>query len=154
MEFVSASIEINAPSTCCFQWFKTLEVFTRIGVCVEKVVPTGQPNGWALILLSPAGERLVIDTEIDTLIPNQLVSWHSLPQAPLQAVGRVTFDALAAERTLVTIAYDFIPPDGEAGRVFRAIYGDDAGWIVRCETQNLKALMEAGEPLPTYNLTQ
>lgn len=153
MEFFSASIEINAPSPACFQWFKTLEVFTRIGVCVDKVVPTGQPNGWAWILRSPAGESLVIDTEIDTLIPNQLVSWHSLPQAPLQIVGRVTFDALAAERTLVTIAYDFIPPAGEAGRVFHAIYGDDAGWVVRTEVQKLKELLESGQTLPAYGLS-
>lgn len=153
MEFASASIEINAPSTLCFQWFKTLEVYARIGVGVEKVVPTGQPNGWACILRSRDGEILVIDHEIDTLIPNQLVSWHSLPQAPLQGVGRVTFDALAAERTLVTIAYDFIRPTGEVGRVFQAIFGHDIGWAVQSEVQALKALVESGRVSPTYNLT-
>lgn len=153
MEFVSASVEINAPASECFQWFKTLEVYTEIGVCVDKVTATGLPNGWMLHLQkNSGGGSLTIDTEIDTLLPNQLVSWHSKPDSPLQVAGRVTFDALASDRTLVNISYDFVPPTGDAGRAFRAIYSDDPGWVVRTEVDNLKKLIESGQKAPTYEL--
>lgn len=155
MEFVSASVEINAPSSECFQWFKTLEVYTEIGVCVDRITSTGRPNGWMWHLRkSPGGVSLTIDTEIDTLLPNQLVSWHSLPDSPLQVAGRVTFDALASDRTLVNISYDFVPPTGDVGRAFRAVYGDDPRWVARAEADNLKKLVESGQKAPAYELNK
>ncbi len=150
MEFISASVEIDLPVHSCYQPFKTLEIYARIGIGVENVSPTDIPNGWAITLRSPSGKTMTLLTEIDTLIPNQLISWHSMPDSPFQTVGRVILDALTAHRTVLTLSYDFVRPTGAAAQIFQELYGDDPGWLVQAETQALKQVLEASKVVPLH----
>ncbi|MET9505825.1 SRPBCC family protein [Streptomyces sp. NPDC006622] len=136
MHTVEETIEVAVPvSTAYNQWtqFKTFPRFMTVVKKVEHVRPAFTTWTMAVGPVRREFQAEIVDQE-----PDARVSWRSLGGSPAHR-GDVTFRAMAADRTEVTVRIH-IAPRGPA-RVLPGI-ARIAGRVVRDELRHFKEYIE------------
>ena len=78
-------------------------------------------------------------------IPNQLISWRSLPDSTVQHSGSVRFEPATGGRgTIVRVEMEYAPPGGAIGVAMAKLHRREPGQEVHDSLRHFRQLMETG----------
>jgi uncharacterized membrane protein len=120
---------------------------------IESVQVTG-PNRAHWTIKLPGGKKAEFDVEVYTDIPNEVISWRSLPGSEIPNAGSVRFNAAPAGRgTEVHLTLEFVPPGGPLGQAILKLFGEAPAQYVGQFLREFKQVMETGEKATTEGQT-
>ena len=126
------TIEIDCPVRVVYDQWTQFEQFPQFMEGVERVDQQGDTRlHWVAEI---AGQRREWDALIVEQIPDRTVAWESIDGA--RNAGRVSFEPLTAERTMVKLELEF-EPEGALEQV-----GDKLGLVGRRAASDLKHFRE------------
>ena len=135
---------LRTPAECYALWrdFALLPSFMHALESVT-VGPSGRRSHW--VAKATAGDVLEWDAEVIEDIPDEFISWRSLPGPGGALAGEVAFhEAPAGGGTEMTAVRTYDPPAGEAGTVIARLFGADPAQQLDEDVRRFKALMETG----------
>jgi uncharacterized membrane protein len=95
---------------------------------------------------APAGMKAEWDAEIVEDLPNQLISWRSLPGSSLKNSGTVRFVRAPGDRgTEIHVQLRYEPPVGPLGPVAAMLFGEEPAQQLRDDLGRFKQIMETGQ---------
>jgi len=145
---VDRSITINASREQVYSFWRDLENLPRFmkHVCCVKEMDATHSH-W--VVEGPAGQKAEWDAEIINEVPNERLSWRSLPGASVSNAGSVRFEhATAGRGTRVSVSLQYDPPAGAVGMAVAKLFGKEPDQEVERELHRIKSVIEAGE-IPT-----
>lgn len=144
---VEASFAINCSPAAAYSFWRDFENLPHFMRHLESVKTNGTQSEWTA--LGPGEKRLRWKAEITEDLPNQRISWRSLPGADVENRGTVEFRPGTAGRgTLVKVSMAYLAPGGMFGRAVAVLSGKHPEFTVREDLRRFKAILEAGE-IPT-----
>jgi uncharacterized membrane protein len=146
---VERAIVIERPVSKVYNYWRNLEQlprFMRHLATVREI--DGQRSHW--VANAPARMTVEWDAEIVQDLPNERLSWHSLPDSEVMNSGVVHFRDLGDGATEVQVFIAYAPPAGAVGAAAARLLGEEPGLQIKEDLQRLKDLLEstdqAGEP--------
>lgn len=107
---------------------------------------------WTIKL--PAGAKSEFDAEVYTDVPNEVISWRSLPGSQIANAGSIRFKPAPAGRgTEVTLTLEFVPPGGPLGQAVMKMFNDAPSQYIGQYLRDFKMIMETGEQATTQGQT-
>lgn len=94
----------------------------------------------------PAGR--LVEWEAETLqeVPNECLTWRSLPGSQVHHSGRVDFRRTTrGEGTEIRVQMEVVPPGGKLGEMAAYVFGKDPGQQLHEDLRHFKQVMEVGE---------
>jgi uncharacterized membrane protein len=145
---VEQSVTINRPADDLYHFWRQFENLPRFMKHLQSVSAGGERRShW--VATGPAGSTVEWDAEIVEDLPEQLISWRSLPGAQVDSAGSVRFETAPGGRgTIVRVSFDYSPPAGALGAAVARLFGEEPGQQVEGDLRRFKNIMEAGE-IPT-----
>jgi uncharacterized membrane protein/CBS domain-containing protein len=141
---VQKTITINAPVEEVFHFWSNFANFPRFMAGLNEVRDLGSGRShW--IAAGPAGVPVAWDAVITRYEPNKLLAWKSEPGAIVANAGIIRFEALADNRTRVTIQLSYNPPAGAIGHAVAMLFGADPKSQMDADLVRLKSLFEYGK---------
>ncbi len=143
-----ASVVVNAAAEELFGFWRNFENLPRFMRHLDSVtVLDGGRSRW--IALGPMGKRIQWTAEIVHEVPNQSISWRSLPESDVEVDGTVEFTRATGNRgTLVNAIVQYRPGVGALGRAAIKLLAKDPSFLMQQDLRRFKALIETGE-IPT-----
>jgi uncharacterized membrane protein len=140
-----ASFTINVSPEEAYRFWRNFENLPRFMSHLESVRVLGDRRSeWTL--RGPLQRHLRWTAEIVDQRENQWIVWRSEPNSHVPNNGSVQFRRAPGNRgTEVTLALEYAPPAGPAGKVFASLFGKDPSHIVREDLRHCKQLLETGE---------
>lgn len=143
-----ASFAIRCSAKRAYQlWrdFENLPEFLRHLHSVS--TGAGGQSRWTAV--GPLNSRISWNAEIVDDIPNEKITWRSLPGSQIENRGSIEFRPGAREGSIVaTLRMEYVPPGGALGKAFATFFGKNPEFAVREDLRRFKSLLEAGE-MPT-----
>jgi uncharacterized membrane protein len=122
--------------------FKNLPDFMKHLISVTRT--SDIESHW--IAKAPAGKTIEWDAVIINEHENELIAWRTREDASVPHAGSVRFAECDLDRgTEVTVAMEYNPPVGKAGKLFAKMSGEEPEQQVNEDLRRFKAIMEAGE---------
>ncbi len=145
---MQASFTINKPPEEVFRFWRNFENLPKFMSHLESVQPNGSRySKW--VARGPMGAKVSWDAEITDERENEWIVWRSMPGSTVRNSGSVQFRRAPGNRgTEVTVAMEYEPLAGSAGKFIAGLLGAAPENAVREELRRFKQLMEAGE-IPT-----
>jgi uncharacterized membrane protein len=146
---VVRAVTIDRPIHELYEFWHDLTRLPEVFKYVESVQMTGDNQAhWTIKL--PDNTTTGFDAEIYTDVPNEVVSWRSLPGSDLQNAGSVRFKPAPANRgTEVHLTLEFVPPGGAIGKALLNLFGEAPNQYIGQFLREFKQLMETGEKATT-----
>ncbi len=142
------SIIVGAPVEEVYDFWKDLDNYPCFMSFVQKV-QVNDTGGLRWTVAGPAGLTLDWDAELKALLPNQIISWKSLPKAKIRQEGRVRFTSLSHGRTRVEIYMSYASPAGVVGLALSHWLGFDPSQKIDEDLEVMKRLIEGSTSLRT-----
>jgi uncharacterized membrane protein len=145
---VVRAVTINENKEILFQFWRDLRNLPKFMEKIESVqILDGNRSHWRA---KGPGEKIVEwDSEIYNEIPNELISWRSLPGSDFKHAGTVIFRTAPNNAgTEVKVVLNYVPPAGKLGVAIWKLFRQEPGQQLQEDLRRLKQLMEAGE-IPT-----
>lgn len=144
-----ASITINGPRPEIFTFWRKLDNLPLFMEHLEDVEVTEDGRShW--VAKGPAGAKLKWSAEIVNEVPNELISWKSLPGGSVDSAGSVRFkDAPGDRGTEVHVELQYNPPAGVVGAYVAKLFGKDPEREINADLRRLKQFLETGEIITT-----
>jgi uncharacterized membrane protein len=140
---VTAAITINRAPDEVYRFWHNLENLPGVLSHLESVRVEADRSHWRAKL--PPGLSLEWSAQIDEDIPNEVISWRSLPGGLLQNHGRVRFKPAPGGRgTELHVVLGFEPLGGPVGAAFVKLLGSLPAVQLRADLKRLKQVMETG----------
>ncbi len=108
-------------------------------------VKTAGNNIYHWTVAGPAGISVAWDAEIVQSIPNELLSWRSVPGSLVRNAGTVRFESNPEGGTRVHVLMTYNPPAGAIGHALAALFGADPKRTMDEDLARLKSLFEHGK---------
>lgn len=144
---VQKSITIDAPVKQVYDFWTAFENFPRFMSRVLEVTPSQRVPGqshWRVA--GPAGTPVEFDAEVTRAVPNQMLTWRTVPGAPVAHAGVVRFDPDGGRGTRVQVRMSYSPPGGRLGHGVAALFGADPKRSMDQDLMRMKALIETSHP--------
>jgi uncharacterized membrane protein len=143
------AVTINRPIEDLYNFWHDFSNLPQVMTYVESIEPLGDNRThWTLKL--PGGKKVEYDAETYTNVPNEVISWRSLPDSEFQNAGSVRFRAAPADRgTEVKLTVEFMPPAGPIGQALLKLFGEIPAQYVGQYLREFKQMMETGEKATT-----
>jgi uncharacterized membrane protein len=142
------SIIVNKSVEECYRFWRDFENLPRFMSYLQSVRITGDTRShW--VARAPGDFRIEWDAEIESDVPNERLTWHSLPGSQVQNSGSVQFERAPGGRGTIIraqINYDF-PGASAAG--LAKVLGKDPDQLVKKDLYRFKQVMETGEVITT-----
>jgi len=146
---VVESILIGRSPEEVYQFWRDFKKLPRFMVHLESVQETPDPRRSHWVATGPAGKRIEWDAELVEDRKNELISWRTVGNAPIEHCGTVQFlRAPGGRGTVVRVVMEYQPPGGALGIAFARLFGREPGQQVEDDLRHLKQLMETGS-IPT-----
>lgn len=140
---VVQEITINRPVCELYAFWHNLSNMPHVFKYTVSVQPlAGNRSCWILKL--PTGQYIEFEAEMVTDIPNEVISWRSLPGAAIKNAGSVRFIPVG-EETTVRLTIEFIPPAGQLGKAILKLFTEVPDRYVAQFLRELKHFMEIGK---------
>jgi uncharacterized membrane protein len=139
---VERAIVIERPVGEVYGYWRHLEQlprFTRHLASVREI--DSQRSHW--VVSAAAGTTVEWDAEIVQDLPNERLSWHSLPDSEVMNSGVVQFRDLGAGETEVQVFIVYAPPAGAVGAAVAKLLGEEPGLQIEEDLRRLKDLLES-----------
>ena len=135
MTTAQSTIDVNVPLSTAYNQWTQLESFPEFMTGVESVTQKGDElTHW---VTSIGGVHREFDAHITDQVPDDHMAWHSV--GDLKQGGRVSFEAVDADTTRVSLALDW-DPQGFVEKAGATVGVDDA--LVRGDLERFKAFIE------------
>jgi uncharacterized membrane protein len=139
------SITIDRPVNELYQFWHDLSRLPEAFNYLESIQYTGA-NRAHVTLKMPGDMTTEFDAEIYTDVPNEVISWRSLPGSELQNAGSIRFQPAPGNRgTEVQMTVEYVPPGGTLGKAFAELFGEVPAQYLGQFLREFKQLMETGE---------
>jgi uncharacterized membrane protein len=143
-----ASIIVNRSPEECYGFWRKLENHPIFMNYLKSVRETG--SGRSHWVASAAGRDIEWDSEIETDIPNQRITWRSLPDSSVRNTGSVEFDRAPGGRgTIVRVQIDFGNLLHVVGAAAATLIGKHPEQILKKTLRRFKQVLETGEVITT-----
>jgi uncharacterized membrane protein len=143
------SITIDRPIAELYRFWHDLSRLPEAFSSIESIQFTGN-NKAHVVLKFPGNMTTEFDAEIYTDVPNEVISWRSLPGSDLQNAGSIRFSNAPAEKgTEVSVTVEFVPPGGAIGKAITELVGEVPAQYLAQLLREFKQLMETGEKSTT-----
>ncbi|HZJ21670.1 MAG TPA: SRPBCC family protein [Anaerolineales bacterium] len=139
---VQKAININVPVDEVYQFWRNSENFPRFMNHVKQVVQQNNLSNWKVA--GPAGSTLEFQSHITRDVPNEIISWETLPDSQVHHAGFVRFDRNWDDSTRVSVQMNYVPPAGALGHVVAQLFGVDPKQAMHEDLVRLKSLLEEG----------
>ena len=140
---VQKAININAPIDEVYQFWRNFENFPRFMNHVKEVVQHNNLSNWKVA--GPAGSSFEFKSHVTQDIPNEIISWETLPDSQVHHAGFVRFDDIwDGTSTRVTVQMNYVPPAGAIGHAVAQLFGVDPRQAMHEDLVRLKSLLEEG----------
>ncbi|MCM2278517.1 MAG: SRPBCC family protein [Oligoflexia bacterium] len=141
---IRKSIDIEAPVSQVFQFWANFENFPRFMKDVREVrtLPGGKRSHW--VVDGPGGAPLSWDAVVTRKVPNEYLSWRTMPGSVIHNAGRVRFRANDEGGTRVELELSYHPPGALLGRVAAQVFGFGPKLKVARALAQMKTLIEEG----------
>lgn len=151
---LSKSVTIGKPAAEVYQFWHDFENLPRFMRYLQSVTMTGD-NRSHWVALARAAAPVEWDAETTEDVPNQRISWRSLPGSAVQTQGTVRFVPAPGNRgTEVHVTLSYAGPGGSltkpAGTLLVALTAQQ----VKNDVLRLKEMMETGEAATTLGQPQ
>jgi uncharacterized membrane protein len=93
----------------------------------------------------PAGSTVEFKSHITRDIPNESITWESLPDSQVKQAGFVHFDPSRYGGTRVSVQLEYLPPAGVLGHAVAQLFGVDPRQAMNDDLIRLKSLLETGK---------
>jgi len=149
-ERAETNLLINQTPEECYQFWRNVENFPRFVPELRAVRKTGEKTShWASSLPHGAGEA-EWDAEIVEDVPNQRISWRSLPDQGITIDGTVEFEPAPGGRgTIVRVQLSYDHAGRAVASPIAKLLRKHPGQITNKALRRMKQLMEVGEILTT-----
>jgi uncharacterized membrane protein len=147
---IEQAVTIARPRDELFQFWRQFDNLPRFMDNLEAVTVL-DPRRSHWVVKGPLGTRVEWDAEIDYEVPDELISWRSLPGSQVEQIGSVQFTPAHGGGTEVRTVLRYRTPAGLVGDAVAHLLGDDPARQVADDLRRFKQVMEAGEvsiPLP------
>jgi uncharacterized membrane protein len=144
-----SSIIINKPVDEVYRFWKDFENLPRFLGYVSSVRTTGdRKTHW--VAQGPGNTTIEWDAEIVNDLPNQRITWRSLPGAHVSNTGSVEFEPAPGNRgTIVRVQIDYGTRAHGIGAAVAALGGRSPEQMIYKDLRRLKQVLETGEVLRT-----
>jgi uncharacterized membrane protein len=145
---VVRAMTINESKENLFQFWRDVRNLARFMEKIESVqILDANRSHWRA--KGPGDKIIEWDSEVYNEIPNELISWRSLPGSEFKHAGTVIFrTATNGAGTEVKVVLNYDPPAGKLGVAIAKLLRQEPGQQLQEDLRRLKQLMEAGE-IPT-----
>ena len=147
MGSVAHYIEVDAPASTCYAWWRGLTNLPQIMPDVESVTPlqgSTQVTHWKVH--GPLGKTVEWDAKIVEDVEDTRIAWATQDSSGLEVknAGAVRFDDHGGTTGVeVSLAYD--PPAGILGDAIAKIFADPQGKVEKA-LESFKTTIEAATP--------
>lgn len=142
---IESTLEINAPVSEVYEYWRTLENLPKFMGNIEEVRPVGGGNGsrpvthWSV--KGPFGKSIEFDAETTQNVENEAIAWNST-SGDIETSGQVTFQELTPNRTRLSVMMNYWDvPAGKAGEAVSQITGGPKA-ILEQDLRNFRDIME------------
>jgi uncharacterized membrane protein len=140
---VRKGINIDAPIDEVYQFWHDFENFKLFMNHVRDISVNNDVSTWQVA--GPAGSTVEFKTHITRDIPNESISWESLPDSQVRTAGFVRFDPNRDGGTRVSVQMEYLPPAGALGHAVAQLFGVDPRQAMNDDLLRLKSLLETGK---------
>lgn len=141
---VQKTITVEAPVEDVFAFWSEYSNFPKFLSRVLDIRDSSRPGQSHWIVAGPAGTPVEFDTEVSTMVPNQVLGWRTIEGSPVAHAGLVRFEPASDGRTRVHIRMSYNPPLGWIGHGVAAAFGADPKTSLDADLVRLKTLLETG----------
>jgi uncharacterized membrane protein len=142
---VTKAITIKRPVEEIYNFWRNFENLPQFMYHLESVQVRGSGRShW--VAKAPGGTTVEWDAETIEDVPNQRISWRSLPDADVVNSGTVEFRRAPADRgTEIHVEIHYEPPAGKLGTLVAKLFGEEPSQQVGDDLRRLKQVLETGE---------
>lgn len=140
---VQKAINISAPIDEVYRFWRNFENFPRFMDHVKQVSVQNGLSIWKVA--GPAGSSIEFESHITEDIPNELITWQTVPDSQVHHAGFVRFDENRDGSTRVSVQMSYVPPAGALGHAVAQLFGVDPRQAMHEDLIRLKSLLEEGE---------
>jgi uncharacterized membrane protein len=142
---VTKAITVRRSPQETYDFWRNFENLPRFAEHLESVEVAGETRShWRAG--GPAGRSIEWDAEIVDDRPGELISWRTLPDAPVPNSGGVRFArAPGNQGTEVRVELRIAPPAGDLGLAIARLLGEDPGAQLADDLRRFKQVLETGE---------
>ena len=144
---VRKSINIDAPIDEVYQFWRNFENFKLFMNHVKDITVQDDVSTWQVA--GPAGSTVDFKSHITRDIPNESITWESLPESQVKHAGFVRFDPSRDGGTRVSVQMEYLPPAGVLGHAVAQLFGVDPRQAMNEDLIRLKSLLEQGKTSST-----
>lgn len=139
------AITVARPVEECYATWRDFEGLPRFMRHLESVTMLDEHRShW--VAKAPAGARVEWDAETVEDVPNERISWRSLPGSDVHNAGTVAFRPAPQGRgTEVRVIMEYKPPLGKLGQKVAKLFREEPGQQVYDDLRHFKQLLEVGE---------
>jgi uncharacterized membrane protein len=138
------TLHIEAPVEKVFEFWSNFENFPKFMRNVLEV-RKNRDDSWHWEVAGPLGARVQWDSTVTQLVPNEFISWATVPGAQVQHAGRVRFQS-EGNGTRLQIEMGYNPAGGAIGHAVASLFGADPLTEMDQDLMRLKAYFETGTP--------
>jgi uncharacterized membrane protein len=140
---VNKTINIFAPIDVVYHFWRNFENFPLFMNHVKEISVQNDVSSWKVA--GPVGSTVEFKSRVTQDIPNDVISWETLPDSQVYSSGFVRFDENRDGSTRVTVQMAYIPPAGVAGHAVAQLFGVDPRQAMHEDLIRLKTLLEEGK---------
>jgi uncharacterized membrane protein len=143
--WIGKIITISRPVGELYSFWRNFSNLPRFIEYLESVTETGgSRTHW--VAKAPLGLRIEWDAEMIEVIPNEVITWRSVPGSGLVNAGHVRFQPLPDKQgTEISVVLGYLPPAGPLGERIAETIGMSANTLLAEALDSFKQLMETGE---------
>jgi uncharacterized membrane protein len=138
------TLHIAAPVEEVFAFWSNFENFPKFMRNVREV-RKNRDDSWHWEVAGPLGARVQWDSTVTQLVPNEIISWATVPGAQVQHAGGVRFQP-EGDGTRLQIEMGYNPAGGALGHLVASLFGADPLAEMDQDLMRLKAYFETGTP--------
>lgn len=142
---VVRAVTINRSAEHLYNFWRNPANLPSVMKYVESVEYVGPERAhWTIKL--PGGVKSEFDAEIHTDVPNEVISWRSMPGAQISNAGSIRFKpVVSGQGTEVILTLEFVPPGGALGQAVMKMFNDAPAQYIGQYLHDFKLMMEADE---------
>lgn len=139
------SVTVNHPVEALYAFWRNPVNLPQVIEYVESVeIIDNDRAHWKIKL--PGGMTGEFDAEVYTDVPNEVISWRSIPGSEIQNAGSVRFSAAPEGRGCeVRLSLEFVPPAGVIGKAVLGLFPHITNEYISQYLRDFKRMMETGE---------
>jgi uncharacterized membrane protein len=139
---IRENIYVERPLEDVYNYWRKLEQLPRFMKHLERVTETDDIHSTWVAKIPGLPTSLTWDAEIVKEIPGRLLSWKSLPGAPIENAGKIVFSNSGQGVTHIKATITYHAPLGKAGEVVARLLNPLFGKMIRDDLRNFETIME------------